>query len=654
MKLGGLFLAALAATFAFGGEGQRTIEAKRLTKLPVIDGALADGEWSEASLAEKFYNPFSTELEADQTRAWVGYTDEGIYAAFYCLAANPEDLVGREVRPGVAFEGDDFIALRIDPFGAGQNEQISRFQVNLLGTQNWEIAGGRASKAEWRGQWKSATKRVADGYTVELMVPWAALNYPEGKDRTMLINFVRWHAKLGRKSIWSDATPNERPELNGRLVGVTPPKKAAPKPQFLAYALGEYDNDRERATFDAGLDVRYPVTSRLTAVGSLNPDFKNVEQQIERLAFARQERFFGDSRPFFAEGSSNFGLTSEYGIGRLFYSRRINDFDFAAKTYGRLSDNLSVGALGTFGKGRNVGVLNVNQSYGTHSAFSAFATVDDRSARQNQTVGGNGFMQSGNWGVSAETVQERDSNYRAQATSGELYYTVPRLFSTLRFTSISPDFNPSLGLIGFNDKRGFYSYTEYGDQPTKGQFTRVHADVFVDRFDHFDGSTLSHGAEVSAQALHKSDQNFRMGVEDRVFEGLRDRVVFANYINGFTNRFRRWSLTGQIGERSEMPFRYVSAEVTQRVAKRLDLGLGFNSLDFDGKSDQMVLTAGWEFDAKRSLGARVVRQDNDVNAYVAYRSSGFTGNDLFIILGDPNARKFQPRLTVKMVFPFTG
>jgi hypothetical protein len=84
---------------------------------------------------------------------------------------------------------------------------------------------------------------------------------------------------------------------------------------------------------EASLGVRYAITPSLTAEGSWNPDFSQVESDPAEVdvneTFAL---FFPERRPFFQEGSDL--LETWYD---LFYSRSINDPLFAARLTGRMS-----------------------------------------------------------------------------------------------------------------------------------------------------------------------------------------------------------------------------------------------------------------------------------------------------------------------------
>ena len=52
-----------------------------------------------------------------------------------------------------------------------------------------------------------------------------------------------------------------------------------------------------------GVDIKAPVTSGVTALATLFPDFQNIENDLNTVAFSYNEQALLDRRPFFAEGS---------------------------------------------------------------------------------------------------------------------------------------------------------------------------------------------------------------------------------------------------------------------------------------------------------------------------------------------------------------
>src|SRR6185369_17016205 len=81
----------------------------------------------------------------------------------------------------------------------------------------------------------------------------------------------------------------------------------------------------------AGLDLRYNLASDLALVGTVNPDFGQVEADQRVLNLSTFETFFPEKRPFFLEGLDLFKspLRADFGgpyggdSYQIFYSRRI-------------------------------------------------------------------------------------------------------------------------------------------------------------------------------------------------------------------------------------------------------------------------------------------------------------------------------------------
>src|SRR5213076_2763213 len=81
----------------------------------------------------------------------------------------------------------------------------------------------------------------------------------------------------------------------------------------------------------AGLDFRYNLASDLALVGTVNPDFGQVEADQRVLNLSTFETFFPEKRPFFLEGLDLFQSPLRIQFGgpyggdayQIFYSRRI-------------------------------------------------------------------------------------------------------------------------------------------------------------------------------------------------------------------------------------------------------------------------------------------------------------------------------------------
>jgi len=152
----------------------RDIRAVRLSSPPVIDGDLSDPVWQGAARAERWVDWLNGNPNIDQTVVFVGYDDRNLYLAWHAYDSQPQNIVARQTKRGAFPAGDDWIDLNLDLFHTHKFGDYCFFYVNPRGTRFANLAGGRATKLEWEGDWQSAAKIVADGYTVEMAIPWAS------------------------------------------------------------------------------------------------------------------------------------------------------------------------------------------------------------------------------------------------------------------------------------------------------------------------------------------------------------------------------------------------------------------------------------------------------------------------------------------------
>jgi hypothetical protein len=80
----------------------------------------------------------------------------------------------------------------------------------------------------------------------------------------------------------------------GRNLGVKPYLKAANSAGTTMRQLGEGGGD-----FEAGLDLKYGITSRLTADVTAFTDFSQVEVDEQQINLTRFSLFFPEKRDFF-------------------------------------------------------------------------------------------------------------------------------------------------------------------------------------------------------------------------------------------------------------------------------------------------------------------------------------------------------------------
>ena len=121
-------------------------------------------------------------------------------------------------------------------------------------------------------------------------------------------------------------------------------------PTFTVIQYGEVDPTREAGPGfvnentepDAGVSIKYGITSNLTADFTLNPDFSQIESDRPQIEVnQRFPLFFPELRPFFVEGSEIFEVSAPVTV---VHTRTIVDPDYGAKLSGKVG-RLSLGIL---------------------------------------------------------------------------------------------------------------------------------------------------------------------------------------------------------------------------------------------------------------------------------------------------------------------
>ena len=134
------------------------------------------------------------------------------------------------------------------------------------------------------------------------------------------------------------------------------------------------------------------------------------------------------------------------------------------------------------------------------------------------------------------------------------------------------------------------------------------------------------------------------------FDESNDLLYSASFGGNVSNRFKQWNVQFTTGKQADRPYTAVGPTISYRFFKKLDLIVGSFIQNYEGVSQQTIVTFNYEINPFQSWGGRAVIQDNDTNFYVSYHNSGRKGTDSYFILGDPNSKRFVKRLTLKFVF----
>jgi hypothetical protein len=329
----------------------RTAHAARRTGGPIrVDGRMDEPAWQAAPLEDEFtqVNPDEGRPASVHTAFRVLWDDEYLY--FGAVCDDPEPPTKTLSRRDRFIEGD---TVQFDLDTTLDRRTAYHFQVFAAGQQLDALHFNDTEfTTDWDAAWESKVATTDRGWSVEMKIPLRVLRIPEGAT-VMGFNVYRILSRRHEEDQWR-YRPNGRPGDISRLgllegiQGIHPvralelrpyvglkalrstPAYATPRGELGSCATIGFDAQRQGGVC-AGLDLRYNLASDLALVGTINPDFGQVEADQRVLNLTTFETFFPEKRPFFLEGLDLFqpalrdDLGGPYGGNayQIFYSRRI-------------------------------------------------------------------------------------------------------------------------------------------------------------------------------------------------------------------------------------------------------------------------------------------------------------------------------------------
>jgi hypothetical protein len=455
----------------------------RFTEVEIdVDGKLEESAWRDAEPIPVNLEWFPGEnIEAPvKTTAYVLFDNNNIYVGFRCEDPDPKQIRAHLMdRDQIfTFVKDDHVQIQFDTF----NDQRRGFQfrINPLGVQADAIFSevGGTEDFSWDMIWYSGGSITDFGYTVEVAFPLKQLSFPPGKDvqiwgidlgRSYPRNVRHRISNVGRDrndsclicqwnkiSGLENLEPGRNLELNPTLTG----SRTDEIDQFPDGALQKGDEDAE-----FGLTARWGVTPNMTLLGTINPDFSQVEADAARLDVnTRFALFFEEKRPFFLAGVDLFETPFD-----AVFTRTVVDPDWGGKLIGKIKQN----AVGLFGAEDAVNSLLFPSSQSSNSTVLD-ESVTSGVARYRRDVG-----ESSTLGV-LYTGREGDGYHNRVAGVDGFFRVTPRdtidfqyLYSdTLYPESVATEFDQptdSFGGDGFlvdydhDSRNGFWS-VKYEDR----------------------------------------------------------------------------------------------------------------------------------------------------------------------------------------------
>ncbi|HEX8720424.1 MAG TPA: DUF5916 domain-containing protein, partial [Pyrinomonadaceae bacterium] len=363
-------------------EKSRPVTVTRFEKAPVVDGRLDEEVWKTAAVLKDFYqiNPGDNAAPSYATETLLGYDSRTLYIGFRC-ADDPTKvratLSKRDAVPGT----EDTVRILLDTFNDKRRAYVLVF--NPLGVQQDGVrTEGSGDDFSVDVVMESKGVITADGYTVEVAVPFKSLRYTAGEGRMWGVHVFRTIQRLnGEQDSWMPISRSDVSTLGqaGQITGLenlstgrtlelipsltvseTGRRVKSIPPGVLRATPGLVDQGRfvnGPAEPDPGLTVKFGITPTVTLDFAANPDFAQVEaDQLVVTANQRFPIFFAEKRPFFLEGVEIFQTPMT-----VLHTRAIVDPDYAAKLTGKVGrDSFGLLVASDNGPGNFIGDDRLN------------------------------------------------------------------------------------------------------------------------------------------------------------------------------------------------------------------------------------------------------------------------------------------------------
>ncbi|HEX7023758.1 MAG TPA: DUF5916 domain-containing protein, partial [Gemmatimonadales bacterium] len=553
-----------------------TLAITRAAGAITIDGDLGDPGWAGAARAVGFteVSPRESARPEVETEAWITYDAAHLYVAF--IARDDPATIRSSLTDRDAIYQDDYIGILLDTYGdAAWGYYLF---ANPKGIQGDLRFSSRGEDERFDLIYKSAGRVTAEGYVVEMAIPFESLRFPDRPTQTWRASIWRNRPRASEQHIAWAATRRGDPcfacqfgTLTG-IEGIKPGGALELIPAAVAVQAGALeDGDDPSSRFRNGrvdrqlsLTAKYSFTSGLTSEATLNPDFSQVESDASRVdvnsTFALS---FPERRPFFQEGGELFGTNIN-----AVYTRNINDPLAAVKLIQRTGRS-SIGYLGarddhspillpfeersfTAQGGRSVSnIVRGRRTFGRNSYLGALltdrrlagggggslASVDGTIALSSKyqiefQLIGSQSREPDNPGLTAgiDTVTfdrgRHTARFDGETFEGYAQYTsLERSARTWNFDldyyASSPTFRAENGFETRNNSRRTAMYQSLNFYSERGPVERVSPRLYAYRNWNFEGIRKAQGIEIglNAQLKGQTELSAEYSTSDERFHG---------------------------------------------------------------------------------------------------------------------------------------
>lgn len=700
---------------------KQTIEIGRLIYPVSFDGIPDEQAWSSISpLAMTMHSPSFGKVPTEQTDVRFAYDDKYLYMGAKLYYKDISMIRSASFKRDYTGLGGDLFGFILDTYNDNENGIVFyttpdglRFDASVQRDAILTRPDQKPMNLSWNAFWDVKTAIDDKGWSVEIRVPLSSLRFQQ-IDGIVSMGLIvkRWIPAKNEIDTYpaippdwgeySTIKPSQAQDIILRNVRPAKPLNIAP------YGLAGYEknydlNDEgtdywnwDKKPIEAGLDVKYGLSSNLVLDFTVNTDFAQVEADDEKINLSRMALYFPEKRLFFLERANIFDFNSS-GNNNLFYSRRIGLSDDAenpdpiriyggAKLTGRLNKweigvldmqtapmrkRTSSGALRELSPSENFGVTRVRRQVINENSYvgAIFTSRLGTDGSYNLAYGLDGiFKVFGSdyltllW---SQTFEDSVKNTSPVDGARFMFLWERRsrkgLGYDFAYSQSGTRYNPGIGFETIDDVITYRGGLRYGWLPGEKSLFFSHGPEFRFRYNQFitDGSLMTLNPQAGWTFMSKSQWqgNFFLVFNREYLKDPMELIKDELYVNAGSYSFLNLRAdvstpqsktfftlftteTGGYFGGNRISFRF---EPTWNVSRHIEVAgaYNFDHISFPATDGEMTnhilgIKALYMFDTKLSINTFIQHNtaDHSILTNLRLRYNPSEGNDFYFMFNE--------------------
>jgi len=586
------------------------IEPVRISRLsaPVeFDGLPFENAWNDLDIFPlMMHRPDFGSEPSEKSEVMIAYDEEYLWVGSRLLTRDPSTIKSTSKKRDEQSRNSDAFVIILDTFDDNENAMgfatipsglRTDFTVsndaNMSSGAQVGVPGGGIINISWNTFWDVKTSRDDKGWYMEMRIPFSSLRFQSSNESVKMGLIIQRAISHGNEI---DTYPLIDPK-HGMMAAVKPslattiefPALHSHKPVYLApYVIGGYARNyalnadeteylrEDDPKLEAGLDLKYSLTSNLTMDVTLNTDFAQVEADDQQVNLTRYNMFFPEKRLFFQERSSIFSYKLG-GTSDMFYSRKIGiEEDNPVRIFG------GVKLIGRAGKW-DIGFMEMQtQEYDSIPSNNfGIARLRRQVFNPNSYVGGLVTSKIGSNGsydlaygvdglikIFGEDYVDIKLAQNLNQDSGKVFSLEPTLIRAnwerrsdkgfaynLTYAYFGEGFDPKIGFLKYRGSNGFEGELKYGWMPgTDSKIFSRTAQIRIERMTRIaDGQVETYTVTPGFEIFGKNGLGGIFGIVYNE-EGVKDTFDLSDEVRVPAGHYRFYSAEAMIFTPQSKPY----------------------------------------------------------------------------------------------------